>query len=1340
MLRIILVFLFLFPKWVEAQNSYFFERISPESGFVFKAIKSIAEDANGFVWFVTEDDIYYYNTHDVRRYSIGSKSSEKISPVSLLHKIYNDQSFGLWVCSDEGLFSFNEKTNQFEKRELKLEGASLSNHSVENIVQWGTDRYLLSIGQQAYVYLSQHDSLIDLNLQAFLQKDFNRISAITIDENENILLGTKTGRIYLINDTFSEIRELYRSTPSIVTSICSFKDRLYIGFNGNGVEVIDSKGNKLEEYKEHLTGRRHLPDDQVRQITAREGSLWIGTYKGLVVLDSTTTQIIQNDGNNGLPHSSIYTIHKDKNGNVWIGTWSGGLAFYSKYNYSFRHFNQVPYPSRSPSAVISSFTEDKQANIWIGNAQSNISLFDPKSASFRDEELPAELRELTHIKSITTEDGKDIWIGTFRKGLWRYNIPSRQLQRIELDHMDTLLNFSHLQAFNRKLWIGTRGRGFYIYDIARNSFQLVKQEDSSHANWIWKAYMDNKNVWLGTDDGLYKLDVQNSRFQQCRVDTTGLEVDALTIYTVAKDHLNQLWIGTKKNGVYRFNADQERYEKFEMNEVIDESDIYSIIKDQQDNIWLSTNNGIFLYQVEKQQVRRFSSIDGLTGDLYSPNAAFMASDGTLYFGSPNGLNIVDPSIIQENPIPPNVYLSEIKINHKKAEMNAEVFGNSKATEHISSLDLGHSQNSLSFRFVTNNFIKSSKNAFKYRLLNYQDNWVEIEQGQEVTFTKIPHGDYVLEVFGSNNDKRWSTEPMKVNILIRPPFWQTQLAYVIYFILFLALAINISQQLAFRVRARKRLLDEKYRNEANEVLHAERLKFFTNISHEIKTPLTLIVLPLNKLIKKFKYERETFNHLSVIKRSATRLLKLTNQILDLRLIEVGKLNGKFEKTDIVEICRNVFECFELQMQEQGINFIIKSRFNSFYIRVDPDMIENILYNLVSNALKFSEEKGHVILSIDRKVLQEEDYQEAFYTGYQFTGDAIEVRIRDYGKGISRQKIPGIFERFWTGLNNPEYGAGIGLHMCSEYAKLNKASLFVESEKGEGTTFSLNIPIKEHYAYSETQIINQWHFDRSQKGMPLPSKKGRPTDPSTVVLIAEDNDELRKYLVSIMNERYLVLSSKNGRQALEIAKEVRPDLIITDILMPDINGVDLLKQLKTDRSTNHIPVMMLTALHEQDYQVESMRSGADSYLVKPVDESVLFAQIDNILTRRSNLEKRYDNREHTNVHPNEGRTSFIQTAERIIEKNMQNSTFSPKDLAHEMKISRSTLYRKIKQSNNENSSEFIRNIRLRHAIKLMKTGHYSLNEISYLSGFNSTSYFNRSFKKKYGMTPKEYMKQL
>lgn len=1339
MLRILFIFVAIFPFGLMAQADYFFERISPESGLVFKAVKGIAEDANGFIWFVTEDDIYYYNTQDFRRYALSPTYSQKPNS-GQIYKIYNDSADRIWVCSEAGLFSFNEKMNAFEQKELKLGGVPLSNRAVENIVQWGPDRYLLSIDQQAYGYLSEQDSLIELNLASFLAADLNKISAITVDEKNNILLGTRTGRVYLINDTFSVIRELHRSDPYIVTSICAFKDRLYIGYNGNGVEVIDLKGNKLDTYKEYLTGEKHLPDDQVRQIIEREGSLWIGTYKGLMILDSSSTRIIQNDGTNGLPHSSIYAIHKSKDGNMWIGTWSGGLVFYSKYNYAFQHFKQVPYPSSNPSAFVSSFAEDLSGNIWIGNAQSNISLFNPSTRTFIDDQLPTDLRQLTHIKNIASENGKDFWVGTFRNGLWHYNSPSGKLRRVDLGRIDTLLNFSDLQAFNRKLWISTRGRGYYIYDIAQDSFQIISRPLGDNANWIWKSYLDNRDIWLGTNDGLFTVDTQKGTFDKCVVDTTGLLGEELTIYTVAKDRQGRLWAGTKKKGVYQFNLTNNRFEKFKIDDLVDQADVYSIVKDRQDDIWLSTNNGIFHYQVASQKARRFSSIDGLTGDLYNPNAVFMASDGTLYFGSPNGLNIIDPSIIQDNPLIPKVYISEIKINHQKTDLNVESSSSSIAPEHISSLNLSHEQNSLSFRFVTNNFIKSSKNSYKYRLLNYQDNWVEVEQGQQITFTKIPHGDYVLEVFGSNNDKLWSTEPLRVNIKINPSFWQTQLAYLIYGLLFLALAVIISQQLAFRVRARKRLLDEKYKNEANEMLYAERLKFFTNISHEIKTPLTLIMLPLDKLLKKFNYQSDTFNHLSVIKRSATRLLKLTNQILDLRLIEVGKLNGKFEKTDIVELCRNVFESFELQMKEEGINFIIKSRFNSFFVWVDPNMIENILYNLISNALKFSEERGHVILSIDRKILHEEDFNRSFHTGCEFIGEAIEVRIRDYGVGISNQKISGIFERFWTGLDNPEYGAGIGLHMCSEYAKLNHANLFVESQEGEGTTFSLHLPINERFAYSEVQFINQWNFDHAQKVMPLPNDTDKQGKSSKVILIAEDNDELRNYLVNIMNERYLVLSAKNGRQALEISREVRPDLIVTDILMPGLNGVNLLKYLKNDRSTKHIPVMMLTALHEQDYQLESMRGGADSYLVKPVDESILFAQIENILARQSVLAESLDNGGQVDVHPRELRASFVETAESIIEKNLQNSAFSPKDLAHELKISRSTLYRKIKQTSDENSSEFIRNVRLRQAIKLMKTGNYNLNEIGFIVGFNSTSYFNRSFKKKYGMTPKEYLKQL
>ena len=537
--------------------------------------------------------------------------------------------------------------------------------------------------------------------------------------------------------------------------------------------------------------------------------------------------------------------------------------------------------------------------------------------------------------------------------------------------------------------------------------------------------------------------------------------------------------------------------------------------------------------------------------------------------------------------------------------------------------------------------------------------------------------------------------------------------------------------------------ERYKAEAQEQLNEQKTRFFTNVSHEIRTPLNLILSPLNNLLKKFQFDENTNEQLKVIKRNSERLLRLTNQILDFRLLELNKIVAHYQKTDVIKICNEVIYCFEMLIREKQINFIFSSNYKTLMIEADPDMIEKIVYNLLSNALKFSEEKGQVFLSIESKTLDIESYNDFIFAGNKFVGKSLEIKVRDLGKGIKSQLLPTILDRFSTDPNQKETGTGIGLHLCQEYARLHNGNILVTSTEEKGSTFILNIPFQKNSEYEKSTVVKQMLFENGNgNGFEASARAKTKASLSNrkVILLAEDSDELRNYLKNYLNQYYKVITAKNGQQALEIAKEVVPDIIITDILMPQKDGMELITELKNTNHTSKIPIIVLTALSEIKYQKEGLYKGVESYLVKPVDESLLTAQIENILNNRAILVKRLQPA--LNHQPENDKTSitFIEKVETLIEQNLRKSDFNMEKLLDTLNISRSTFHRKIKNHTNQIPSEFIRDIRLRHAVVLLKKGNLNIDEIGTYVGFNSTSYFIRSFKKKYGKTPKEYYSEV
>jgi DNA-binding response OmpR family regulator len=476
----------------------------------------------------------------------------------------------------------------------------------------------------------------------------------------------------------------------------------------------------------------------------------------------------------------------------------------------------------------------------------------------------------------------------------------------------------------------------------------------------------------------------------------------------------------------------------------------------------------------------------------------------------------------------------------------------------------------------------------------------------------------------------------------------------------------------------------------------------------------------------------------MKRNADRLLRLTNQMLDFRLLELGRLNIHPENTEIISLCRNTLNCFDYQIIEKEINFIFTSALKTCYISIDPDMIEKVVYNLLSNAFKYTAENGQVILSIEPKMLDEESYSNFYCSGNQFYGNSIEIKIKDFGKGMEPEIIPKIFDRFFVNHTNEEIGTGIGLHICREYINFHHGNILVSSESGKGSIFIINIPITTNLPFEKENIVIQPRFDKTKIPMLAGQSEFNSAYMSKVILLVEDHDELRIYMKNFLSNGFKVLTAKNGNQAYEIALEVIPDLIISDILMPGIDGLELTSRIKNNPKTNHIPIILLTALSESNYKIDSMHKGADSFLTKPIDESLLLAQIDNIFNNRGKIFGKYGmtSASWNQIPDSKSSLPFIQIAENHVQKNLQNRQFDINQLADELSISRSSLHRKIKTHTNQSATEFIRDIRLKNAIRLMNEGIYNMDEIALFVGFNSTSYFNRSFRKKYGKAPKEF----
>jgi len=1306
-------------------QDHVFEQITSEAGITFNAVNSIVEDEYGFLWFGTASGLYYYNTSEIIQYNFDPLKTDS-PPSNKINKLYKDEQGVIWICTDNGIGQFNESTNSFNRLDLVEGEGTLDTLNVWDVVQYTDSTFLIIVNRTLY-YFDKND----LKLHALtIGEPTDQVSFLGRAKDGRCYVGTKSGKVFRNDTSLADFSLFYDRGSSSVTTLSYINEQIWIGFEYAGVVVVNAEGGLIATYTEDAGENKRISSNRIRDIVKRKNTeIWIGSAEGISILDGDEIHnISQNHLLNGLPHISVFDLHVDQKEGVWVGTWSGGLAYYSEHNYKFPHVRITRNSNTVSRSVISSFAENDDGTIWLGVENYDLEKFQPKTMTFVNEDSEKNQWPVSRIKSISTGKDNQHWFGTLYEGLW--SVENNEFTRIG----DISGIYSSVLAVDGGVWIGTRLSGLIYYDIQRQAFTYYKASDQQpgtiSSDHIWDVFQDSRdNLWICSDFGLSVKYKGATDFVRFFYEEDSNSLSRNLNYTITEDNAGKLWIGTAGAGIDIYDPTTSTFSKFELNTAIENAEVYCMLEDHQKNMWFSTNQGIYVYYPQTNKLRHFTEQDGILGKQYHPNSGFISSSGKLFFGGGNGFNIVDPETVKQNPQAPEVFLSKILINNRPLEDQKLKYVDSRFPAGIRNIELNYNQNSLTLGFVSNNFIKSSGNKFRYRMEDYLDDWIETTHDNDVAFTKIPPGKYVLEVLAANNDGVWSTEPKTFNIRIAPPFWLSWYAYLFYGLLLTMSTFLVFRELRFREKSR-----------ADRILFSEKVKFFTNVSHEFRTPLTLVLSPLNNLMKKFRNDPSTISHIKIIKRNADRLLHLTNQMLDFRLIELDKLQLKREKEDIVNLCRNAFECFEYEATEKQINCIFNSSFVSFYLLLDAKKMERIIYNLLSNGLKYSPEKGQIILSIEQVMLDESSYAKNYYTGHKFVGYALEIKVKDTGKGIKKADIPHIFDRFFIAEESEETGIGVGLHMCQEYILLQGGNIMVTSEENLGTVFSVNVPVEHQLDYEKEDMIIQYHFDKlaeTKQQMATSREKARM---GKLVLYVEDNDELRMYYKNLLSTKYRVLTAKNGQQALEIANEVIPDMIISDVLMPGMDGLDLTNHIKRAAKTDHIPIILLTALSDEKYKIESMGRGANAFITKPVDEAFLFAKIENIFKRQETIAKKLVGSVNAQQANLKRFDSFSTRAQNIVVKNLRNSNFGVTEFATELNMSRSSLQRKIKAEINLSPTEFIRDIRLNKAIELMKSGAYNIDEIGSLVGFNSTSYFIRSFKKKYGKTPFAFQSEL
>lgn len=1334
-----------FTLHLSAQD-IFFERISPETGFAFNAISSITEDDNGLLWFSCNNRIYHYNTSTIEEYSLSNDSNAINNPI-----VYGtiQTKNGILISTTSGLYLFDTEKKEFKKIEIYFPDATnATNASFTILERLNDDQIIVVINQKGYVYTEGKKILTALNTD----NKIRHISHIHCT-NDKIAIGTMSGKVFVMNKDLSEYKEIYTSKKDYIRTICKDGNKYLIGFHNGGIEVIDLLGNYIEAYSVNSEGNKKLPSNMIRQIIRRDnGEIWIGTFKGLVIKNGSNLQSMDYESGRGLPHSSIYLLEKGKDGGIWVGTWAGGIGYYRDCNYKFNHINPRSKHGTKTESAITAFIETEDHTLWIASEKEGDNLFQSPLKNISS--LPAQLTKSPlnnlFIKDIKQLSKNQLAIIDFNEGLIIYDLKNNRFKQtksafkekgIELGNITERLaiNDNKIWVFNDKLCSYNQNGEVEVYALP---------DDPSQPSRIrgWHLYFDSAhNLWVCTSNGLYIKHKNSPTLQKC---LKGQPLENKSLYTCCEDKNGQIWLGTAGEGIHIYHPETDTTSIISADKMIHELDVYSIIKGQNNDMWFSSNKGVFHY-TNDNKIFQYTDKDGLSGLQFKPNAGYMCSNGQILFGTINSYNIITPNIIKTNTAAPQVLLSEFIINNEKLTKDNCIDANAMDIYKLKDITLKKSQNTINLKVICNNYINPSKNRFKYRLVNYNNKWTEIPNNTSISYTKIPSGNYTLEVFGSNNDNIWSEEPYTLNISVLPALWQRWYFILLYLIATGAISFFITTNIRSKIALKKSIKDEKQRSKLNESIHQERVKFFVNISHELRTPLTLILSPIQALLTKYEHDTNTSKLLKTIDRNSQRLLRLTDQTLDFRLLEMGKLKPKLKKTDLIQLAIDSYTYFEQRILEREINFSFYSDFKSLNAMIDPEMVEKIIFNLVSNAIDFTNADGHVKLSVRKKRISIDDYTNIFYSGNQHIGPCIEIKVEDSGIGINPDNLPDLFRRFTKASDINQSKTGIGLHLCSEYAALNDGNIMVKTATNTGSTFTLILPFKDETEYEskqqqyiispKSQSTEKYDLDDTTEDF----NNDLEENINKTLLIIDNNKELLLYLKKYFKSSFRVTTATNHAQAFKVIEQLHPDIILTEITLPDSDNYTHIEQIKNHKALKNTPIIVLTQLTEKQHQINCLQLGVEAFLNKPIEDALLLAQVNNIAKKLITKKESQT----TNNAPTRAKsiasghldgTTFTAIAEQLVLDNLQNITFDANTLASKMDVSYSTFFRRIKRETGISATQFIRDIRLKKAVRLLKESDLSIDEIGTSIGFNSTSYFVRSFKKRYDKTPSEFRK--
>ncbi|MEB2775454.1 two-component regulator propeller domain-containing protein [Algoriphagus sp. D3-2-R+10] len=1325
-----------------------FRNLDESLGLSNSNILSMVRDADGMMWYGTAYGLYRYDGTRTKIF-LNTKDSTSISHNNIL-KIFVGPEDKLWVKNVNGIFDIYNPRNEQFSRGVKVFSSvyHLASDSVGMLMKDRQNRFWFTHPAKG---ISVYD--VDSGETRYVQKTnekgslfSDQIAAIAEAPDGIIWVIHSSGVIDLLDPNRLIVTKTLTLPKGEIPSLASYE--LMIDSDGDawvfdperdlGVFRVDGFSHRIEANQEDK-GTYRLSNNMVKAIVeAKKGQIWLGTdHGGINVLDEPTQTVSyltgENAHDNSMPHNVIYSLYKDNEDIIWVGTHKKGVAYYHQGLLRFSHVRKNFADKNSlPFNDVNAFVEDSLGNLYIGTNGGGLYYHNRKANTYKQyKHNPDNKNSLTGdvIVDLMIDHEGILWLGTYLNGLGSFD--GKQFKNYQYLPEDSsgIPGPSIWKLFEDstgKIWIGTLRSGISILDKDRKEFQNYPAGSPPFFtnNQYITGFAEDKegNIWVSGGSGLNMLNYERkeSAFYSEAQDNGLIDSNISDLFV---DTDGVLWI-TTLSGLYYLNESDSSFVHYGKADGLPTDYLVDLIEDDNKNLWISSQMGLTYAEINRNVIpftiafQNFDQKDGLQAALFNKNAALKTSNGEFIFGGPNGYNIFKSENFAFERNNPKVVFTDFQLFNEEVTVGEELSNRVLLPNSLDKMDqlvLKHDENIFSIGFSALNFLYPEKNKYRYKLIGFNDDWIYLNDDlAKVTFTNLDPGNYTLVVQPGTVLDGWSLYEYKLDIKILAPFWKTPIAYFLYVMVIFAIIFYFRNQLL--TRQREKFDSEQAMREAKRIQDLDRLKtkFFTNLSHEFRTPLSLILTPTEHLIS----ETENSGLLSqykIIQRNARRLLKLINQLLDVKNVENGGLVYHPSEGDVVQFIKDCVADFHELSENKHIHLNFETNTHAQQAIFDPDKLEKVIFNLLSNAFKFTQEDGVITVALE---LQQENEE---------MGNLI-LSVSDTGVGISIEDQVKIFDRFYTTeghKNQLNQGSGIGLSLVQDFAKTMKGEISVESEPGMGSVFTLSIPLV-------LIIPENWEEEEEEHKLEV-------NDLKEVILIAEDHVEFRNYLKDCLSDIYQVITANNGVQGWDLAQQHIPDLIISDVMMPQMDGREFCHKVKTDIKTSHIPVILLTAKKSEETMLQGLDSGCNLYLTKPFNLEILQLSIKNLLRERNVIQEQ--NRKKIQINASEVVVTslddqLIQKAVALVEKYMEDPQLSVEFLSKELGMSRVHLYKKLQSITGKSPIEFIRLIRLKRASQLLAKSQLNISEIAYMVGYNNAKYFAKHFKAEFSILPSEY----